>query len=108
VDTQGINIHSHLIKISLDCVSDCSGNITVGFAHHQWNGEQVPVVKGEPLESIISEGSSMDENEKRPGLKILGWMLLTLVLVMLAIRLGDKIGNIFDVKMQEERMNSLK
>jgi hypothetical protein len=49
VEMQGFNFHNHLIKIKLDCVSDCSGNITVGFAHTQWNGQEVPRVKGAPL-----------------------------------------------------------
>lgn len=108
VDVQGINIHHHLVKIKLDCVSECSANLTVGFAHHQWTGEQVPVVKGEPLEPSYTSGESPGGNDKRSGIKIVGWMLLTLVLVMLAIQLAEKVANKFDEKVQKDRMDSIR
>jgi len=42
---------------------------------------------GIPLEDSGSTSTSID-GENTPGLKILGWMALTLVLVMMAIQLG--------------------
>ena len=81
--------------MKLDCVSNCHSNVTVGFAHHTWDGNGLPIVMGNPLESSENNG------ENTPGLKILGWMGLTLALVMLAIQLGEKVANKFDAKIQE-------
>jgi hypothetical protein len=55
---------------------------------------------GNPLESSDNIVNFIN-GESTPGLKILGWMGLTLVLVMLAIQLGQKIANKFDAKIQE-------
>lgn len=73
--------------MKLDCVSNCHSNVTVGFAHHTWDGNGVPIVMGNPLESSDNAVTS-SSGENTPGLKILGWMGLTLALVMLAIQLG--------------------
>ena len=62
---------------------------------------------GIPLEDSGRTSTSID-GENTPGLKILGWMALTLVLVMMAIQLGQKIANKYDAKMQEQRMESLR
>ncbi len=86
--------------MKLDCVSNCRSNVTVGFAHHTWDGNGLPIVMGNPLESSDNIVNFIN-GESTPGLKILGWMGLTLVLVMLAIQLGQKIANKFDAKIQE-------
>lgn len=39
--------------------------------------------------------------------KILGMMALTLILVLLAIRLGEKIALYFDKKVQQDRLDSI-
>jgi hypothetical protein len=39
--------------------------------------------------------------------KILGMMALTLILVLLAIRLGEKIAFYFDKKVQQDRLDSI-
>lgn len=56
MELQGFHIAAHLIKVKLDCVSDCHANVTVGFAHHEWKGDQLPVVKSSPLEHIPQGG----------------------------------------------------
>ncbi len=106
VDVQGFHIPTHLIKLKLDCVSDCHANVTVGFAHREWKGDQVPVVMGNPLEQIEKKGEGNGEgtgeesgSDSMAGLKMIGLMVLTLVLVLLAIQLGEKIAFKFDEKM---------
>lgn len=49
IDTQGVNFRSYLVKANLDCVSDCKGNITIGFASREWSGNELPIVKGYSL-----------------------------------------------------------
>ena len=68
-------------------MSNCHSNVSVGLAHHTWDGNGVPIVMGIPLEDSGRTSTSID-GENTPGLKILGWMALTLVLVMMAIQLG--------------------
>jgi hypothetical protein len=50
---QNINFQSFLIKLSLDCVTNCKANITIGFTNRAWDGQSIPKVLGSP----ISEGS---------------------------------------------------
>jgi hypothetical protein len=108
VDVQGFHIHTHLIKLKLDCVSDCHTNITVGFAHREWKGDQLPIVMGRPLEQIEEKTEGPKAQDNKAGLKMIGLMVLTLVLVLLAIQLGEKIAFKFDEKVQRDRMESLR
>jgi hypothetical protein len=85
--------------VKLDCVTDCKGVISIGFANRKWNGEELPQVLSAPLEE---HSVSNPEGEKKFVLfKIIAWMVFTLVLILLAIKFGEKIATIFDRKMEE-------
>lgn len=75
--------------MQLDCPSSCNSSLMIGLTKANWDGSKSPVVLGE------KEPESINPEKTIVLAKIIGWMLLTLLLVLGAIQIAVKVADHF-------------
>jgi hypothetical protein len=78
--------------MQLDCLGSCNTSLMIGITRTEWDGSASPVVLGE------KENGPINPEKTVVLAKIIGWMLLTLLLVLGAIQIAVKVADHFETK----------
>ena len=78
----------------MDCPKECEVEFVIGLTETSWDGKSVPQFVGGPTPEL-----GVDTVTKTKALlKIGGWMIFTLCMVLIAIRIAIKVADYVDHK----------
>lgn len=83
-----------MIKIKLDCPRACQFTIQIANTETKWNGKDHPIKFGAPPTAV----GAVSSTKMDAVIKLGGWMLLTLILILGAIQFAVRVADWLDEK----------
>lgn len=78
-------------------MNSCNASLILGLTKTDWDESYSPAIKGKS-----NELASLNPQKTIILMKIIGWMVLTLFLILGAIQLAVKVANKFDKQVPEQ------